>query len=147
MDFDTSVKLTIYQTIVETTKMPTAMEIAAKVNSNVNEVLGAFEQLHKRRLLVPEPGDPTRIRMAPPFSGTPTTFLTDVKGKSYYSNCVWDAFGVAAALHEDGIVKASDGQTGLPITIEVKNGKPAQEPCVIHFAVPAAHWWDDIIYN
>jgi hypothetical protein len=29
----------------------------------------------------------------------------------------------------------------------VKNGQPVPLPYVAHFAVPAAHWWDDIIFT
>jgi hypothetical protein len=31
--------------------------------------------------------------------------------------------------------------------LEVRNGQPVPEECVIHFAVPAAQWWDDILYT
>ena len=27
------------------------------------------------------------------------------------------------------------------------NGKPVPQDCAVHFAVPAAHWWDDIVYT
>ena len=37
-------------------------------------VAAAFDRLHRRRLLVPEPGTPSQIRMAPPFSGVETSF-------------------------------------------------------------------------
>jgi hypothetical protein len=55
--------------------------------------------------------------------------------------------GVAAALHYDGVVRTTVGHTGEPMTLEVRNGAPVPIPCVIHFAVPMAHAWDDIIYT
>jgi hypothetical protein len=147
MDFDTTVKLKIYETIAETTKPPTSGDVARNLSVRVDEVESAFARLHAKRLLVPEPGDPSRIRMAPPFSGVQTPFLAIVDVKSYYANCVWDGLGIIAALHDDGSVKASDGHTGEPMTIEVKHGQPVPQQCVIHFAVPAAKWWEDIIYT
>ena len=111
------------------------------------DVEAAFERLHKGRLIVPEPGNPSQIRMAPPFSGVPTPFLARVQGKAYYANCVWDALGVPAALHVDALVEASDGHSGEPMTLEVRKGRPVPRECVIHFAVPAARWWDDIIHT
>jgi hypothetical protein len=69
------------------------------------------------------------------------------QGKTYYANCAWDALGIPAALHADAVVQASDGHTGEAITLEVHAGQPAPEPCVIHFAVPAARWWEDIVYT
>jgi hypothetical protein len=85
--------------------------------------------------------------MAPPFSGIETPFRVEVDGKSYFANCVWDAFGVAAALQRDGIIYTSDGFTNDPLILEIKDNKPTKLDYIAHFAVPAAHWWDDIIYT
>ena len=147
MDFDTTVKLNIYEAIARTTRPPTTLDVARALNAPLEKVEGAFASLHKKRLLVPEPGDPSRIRMAPPFSGVETPFRVRVGDKLYYANCAWDALGIPAALHQDAVVDASDGHSGEPITLEVKDGQPVPQPCVIHFAVPAARWWDDIIYT
>ena len=147
MDFDTTVKLAIYGTLAETAAAPTAADVARRIGADVTDVQASFQRLHKKRLLVPEPGDPSRIRMAPPFSGVPTPLLVRARGKAYFANCVWDALGVAAALHEDAIVEASDGHTHEPMTLVVRGGDALPQPCVIHFAVPAAKWGDDIIYT
>jgi hypothetical protein len=147
MDFDTTVKLNIYSVIAETTHAPTSMEVAQALDSSVEEVEAAFQRLYQKRLLVLEPGNPSKIRMAPPFSGIETPFLVKVKDKSYYANCAWDALAIPAALHSDGDILASDAHTHEPIRLLVRAGNPVPEPCVIHFAVPAAHWWDDIIYT
>lgn len=147
MDFDTAVKLNIYEAIAETTKAPTSAEVARALDASVEEVEAAFARLHQKRLLVPESSNPSKIRMAPPFSGIMTLFLVRVRDKSYYANCAWDALGISAALHEDAVIEASDGYSGEPVNLEVKNSKPVPQECVIHFAVPAAQWWDDIIYT
>ena len=147
MDFDTAVKMNIYETIARTTHTPTSAEVAQSLSASPEEVAVAIDRLHKKRLLVPEPGDPSRIRMAPPFSGVETAFRVKVQDKVYYANCAWDALGIAAALHADAIIEASDGYSSEPIELEVRNGQPVPQSCVIHFAVPAAHWWDDIIYT
>ena len=147
MDFDTAVKMNIYETIARTTQAPTSADMASSLGASPEEVAAALERLHKKRLLVPEPGDPSRIRMAPPFSGVETAFRVKVQDKVYYANCAWDALGIAAALHADAIIEASDGYSGEPMMLEVRSGQPVPQLCVIHFAVPAAHWWDDIIYT
>jgi hypothetical protein len=147
MDFETEVKLNIYKTIAQTTRVPTSSEVARALAKSAGEVESAFDGLHAKRLLVPEPGDPSRIRMAPPFSGVKTDFRGIVRGKSFYANCVWDALGIAAALHQDGAIDASDAHTGERIPLEVKDGQPIPQACVIHFAVPVALWWEDILYT
>ena len=146
-DLETKVKLALYRIIADTGSVPNSREVAEAVDLNEDAVRAAFARLHSKRLLVPEPGDPSRIRMAPPFSGIPTAFPVDALGKRYYANCVWDAYGIAAALHADAISHASDGYTGEPLMLEVKNGQPILKPFVAHFAVAAAHWWDDIVFT
>lgn len=147
MDFDTAVKLNIYETISETTRMPTSADVAEALGSPIAAVEVTFLRLAGKRLLVLEPGTTSRIRMAPPFSGVETGFLVRVGAKAYYANCVWDALGIPAALHSDARIAASDGHTGEPLELEVRNHRALARPCAIHFAVPAAHWWDNIVYT
>ncbi|HET6350222.1 MAG TPA: organomercurial lyase [Candidatus Krumholzibacteria bacterium] len=147
MDFLTNVKLAIYRTIAETTHAPTVADVAQQLGARVDDVQNAFAELHAKHLLVPEPGDPTRIRMAPPFSGVSTPFRVTVNAKTYHANCVWDALGIPAALHADGMVRARDAHSKESMTLVIRHGSPKPTPCVVHFAVPAAHWWDDVIYT
>src|SRR2546423_1366858 len=146
-DLDTKVKLAIYEITAQSGCVPNSSKVSRKIDIDESEVLGAFGRLHAKRLILPEPGDPTRIRMAPPFSGIPTKFPVEANGKQYYANCVWDAYGIAAALRSDAISRACDGHTGEPLTLEVKNGAPVSKSYVAHFAVPAAHWWDDLVFT
>ena len=147
MDFDTSVKLRLFDALARTALAPTARDVARELGAPVADVAAAFHRLHEKRLLVPEPGDPSRIRMAPPFSAVPTSFRVLAGTRAYYAPCAWDALGIPAALHQDAVVEASDGLTGEPVTLEVRDGAPSPEPCVIHFAVPAARWWEDILHT
>ena len=147
MDFDIAVKLEIYKTVAATTRIPSSLEIAKRLHHPPEEVEAAFHRLHDKRVLVPEPNDPTRIRMAPPFSGIETSFPVQIEDKIYFANCAWDALGIAAALKQDAIIPARDGYTNEPVTLEVKNGTVIPQDCVIHFAVPAALWWKDVIYT
>lgn len=146
-DFDTAVKLAIYQITADTGSIPNSGEVSRALGSSEETVIESFGRLHNKRLLVPEPGDATRIRMAPPFSGIPTAFPVHARGRRYYANCVWDAYGVAAALHADATILAADAFSGEPLTLEVKNNRAISRSYVAHFAVPAAHWWDDIVFT
>src|SRR5215475_172578 len=85
-DLDTKVKLAIYEMTAETGRVPNSSEISRRIDVEENEVLTVFGRLHAKRLLLPEPGDPKRIRMAPPFSGVPTAFPVEANGKQYYAN-------------------------------------------------------------
>ncbi len=147
MDFTTTVKTQLYQTVAETTLLPGVNEVAEAMDHPLADVQEAFEALAGQRLLVLEPNDRSRIRMAPPFSGAETPFLVRVAGKSYYANCAWDALGVAAALHQDADIVANCAHSGEPLSIRVRQGRVEAVDILAHFAVPAALWWEDIIYT
>jgi DNA-binding transcriptional MocR family regulator len=147
MDFDTSVKLNIYETIARTTRMPTSTDVASAMDTSVKEVEQAFQRLYEKRLLVLEPGSSSHIRMAPPFSGIETQHQVKIDGKVYFANCAWDAFGIAAALKHGADIESTCADCGEPLKFQIRDGKPLPQKCVIHFAVPAAQWWKDIVYT
>ena len=147
MDFDTVVKLNIYETIAGTTKMPASNDVAAAIGSSVAEVEEAFQRLYEKRLLVLESDSTSRIRMAPPFSGIETQHLARIEDKVYFANCAWDAFGIAAALKRDADIESTCEDCDDALTFHVRDGKPLPQECVIHFAVPAAQWWKDIVHT
>lgn len=147
MDFDATVKLNIYETIAKSAKMPTSSDVALALGNSILEVEAAFEKLYQKRLLVLEPGSPSRIRMAPPFSGVETQHLVKIKEKTYFANCAWDAFGIAAALKHDADITSSCPDCAEELSFQIRDGKPLPQECVVHFAVPASQWWKDIIYT
>jgi hypothetical protein len=146
VDFDTRVKTAIYAHIAATARTPDVAQVAAALQATPGEIGEAFGRLFRKRVLVLEPDGQT-IRMAPPFSGIATQHRVVAGGKEYAANCAWDALGVPAALHSDADIHSRCEQTLEPLHIRVRDGRPEPVPCVIHFAVPAAHWWDDIVHT
>ena len=146
MDLDASVRTAVYRHIVETARAPGVSEIASRLDLDVSGVRDAYGRLFARRLLVLA-ADGETILMAPPFSGVPTQHRVEVGGASYFANCSWDALGIPAALHAAAVVRSRCEQSREPITIRVGPDGPEPEPCVAHFAVPAARWWADIVYT
>ena len=65
----------------------------------------------------------------------------------WYANCAWDAFGVCAALHAAGLIEASCPDCGEAIAITVANQQPDDRSLLFHCLVPAARWWDDIVFT
>ncbi len=85
--------------------------------------------------------------MANPFSAVPTAFRVLAKGRSWYANCAWDAFGIPAALGVDGRVESSCPDCGEPYTVDVDERTIDRPDLLFHCLVPAAHWWDDIVFT
>ncbi|MGD2077931.1 MAG: organomercurial lyase, partial [Chloroflexota bacterium] len=147
MDITTAVKMNIYQTIVDQCRAPDVNEVSQSMKLPISGVQQAFESLAEQRLLVLEPADKRRIRMAPPFSGIKTPMQVQVADKTHYANCCWDALGVAAALHQDADIFTSCAYSGQALAIQVRDGRVQPVDCLAHFAVPAALWWQDIVYT
>ena len=146
MPTDPEVRQYVYRSTVEVGRPPTSEQVASALGLTAADVLEAFRRLNRERLLAlaPETGE---IVMAPPFSASPTPFLVTVGERSYFANCAWDSFGVAATIGKDATVEASCACCSEPITLEIRSGEPVPEPAVAHFAVPAANWWDDLTFT
>jgi len=85
--------------------------------------------------------------MANPFSAVPTPYRVEADGRSWYGNCAWDAIGICAALHADGRIATSCRDCGEPIELGIEDGRPDDDRLLFHCLVPAAHWWDDIVFT
>jgi hypothetical protein len=110
-----------------------------------DHVRAAWRRLHDEHALVLDAsGD--EIRMANPFSAVPTAYRVEAAGH-WYANCAWDAFGICAALGSDGRIESSCPDCGEEISIEVEGLRPDDEMLVFHCLVPAATWWDDIVFT
>jgi hypothetical protein len=145
-DLDTRTKLVIYRSIANSAHIPTRAELAAHIGVVLSEIDAALSRLREKKLVFLA-RDSGEIVMAPPFSAVPTSFVVLAGGKPFYANCVWDAYGVAAALKQDAEIQASCGCCGDPMRMAVKDGRPEPTEGVAHFAVPARHWWDDLTFT
>jgi hypothetical protein len=85
--------------------------------------------------------------MAPPFSGVETQHTVRIEDKTYFANCAWDAFGIAAALKRDADVTSSCPDCEELLSFQIRNGQPLPANAIAHFAVPASQWWQDIIHT
>ncbi len=146
MDLDIQVKLAVYRHFAETGRGPSPEEVAGRVAAEVKSVLDAYRRLYAQRVLVLE-ADGASIRMAPPFSGVPTQHAVDVDGIRYFANCAWDALGVPSALCKPGTVHSRCEQSLEPLHLKVGLQGPEPSDWLFHCLVPAANWWDDIVFT
>jgi hypothetical protein len=145
-EFDLKVKLAIYQHFAATGRRPSPEDVVGHVGLDVAAVLDAYRRLRGQRVLVLE-ADGASIRMAPPFSGVPTEHVVSARGIEYFANCAWDALGVPAALHEPATIHSRCAQSGEPLQLSVGLQGPEPSSWLFHCLVPAAKWWDDIVFT
>ena len=143
---DKAVRYHVYDYVMRDGLPPTVAETSSALARSPGEVRASFQRLADGHVLVlqKESGE---ILMANPFSAVPTPFLVKAGGRSYYGNCIWDAMGVPAMLKQDAAIEASCGCCSTAMHLEVTNGSLGVARGLAHFAIPAAHWWDDIVFN
>ena len=144
--FDRQVRYHVYDYVMREGLPPRIAETATALSRSLNEVKGSFQRLADAHMLVLQKGS-GEILMANPFSAVPTPFPVKVGEHSYYGNCIWDAMGIPAMLKQDGVINASCGCCGTAMTLKITNGSLEEARGIAHFAIPAAHWWDDVVFN
>lgn len=163
------IRSVVLQTFVGTGRGPTVEELAAATGWSAEIARGALARLDEAHVVVLEPGTDV-IRMAMPFSGVPTPFRVTPErpagaAASWWANCAWDALGIAAALAGADIQAARapihvatdcpDCDRPLTLVVRAHAASPAgavrsgstvagEAAPVVHFAVAASRWWDDI---
>ena len=142
---DVRVRIAVYEQVIATGRPPSTAELAERLELQPPQVAAALERLGTARALVLQP-ESREVLMANPFSAVPTPYLVRTAERAYYGNCIWDALGVPAMLGADAAIETSCACCGEALALAVRGGLvPAQG--VVHFAIPARRWWEDIVYN
>ena len=143
---DKELRRYVYDHVMREGLPPTAAQAASALSTTSDAVEASFQRLADAHILVLQEGS-GEILMANPFSAVPTPFLVKGEGRSWYGNCIWDAMGIPAMLKRDVTIEASCGCCGTAMQLGVVDGSLGEAPGIAHFAIPAAHWWDDIVFN
>lgn len=146
-DFDRDVRVAIAQFVRDHAAIPSAADVAARLDATTADVKAAFDRLFAARVLILKPG--TREILAfDPFAAGPTAFPVRAAEHDWWAICAWDALGVPAALHSDAVIGASCGDCGEPLDVRVADGA-ASGPAgtVMQVGVPALQFWQDIVFT
>ena len=145
-EHDLALRSSTYGLFVELGRGPSASEVADAVGLTVAEVVSGWRRLHELHAIVLNPAT-AELRMANPFSAVPTAYRVSADGRWWYANCAWDAFGICAALGSDGRIETSCPDCGERLNVEVRAQRPDDDSLLFHVLVPAARWWDDIVFT
>ncbi|MEA2626997.1 MAG: hypothetical protein QOD06_3042 [Candidatus Binatota bacterium] len=145
---DREVRITIAESIRERGGVPLLTEVASRLAAPEHEVAVAFGRLAAARTMILRPGS-TEILSFNPFAAGPTDFRVRAADREWWALCAWDAFGVAAALHADGLVLGSCADIcGVPLEVRLAgDAVGALDGVVMQFALPARDWWKDIVFT
>lgn len=145
-NLDTRVRREVYDTIMTTGRAPSVAAMASLISVPLDDVQRALQRLGDAHMVVLQPSS-GELLMAAPFSAVPTSFPVESGGVSYWGNCIWDALGVPAMLGQDAVIQAACPDCGEAMEVSVRLGSLQPAEGIIHFAIPARHWWDNIVYT
>jgi hypothetical protein len=137
------VRVHVFREAAANARIPQAPDISRELGRSESDVRAALHELAAGKVLILAPND-GNIWAANPFCAVPSGFRVSAAGKNYWAICIWDALGIAAALASDATITAPCGDCGVGMTLEVRDGALVRTEGVVHFAIPAHHWWDNI---
>ncbi len=143
---DKEIRYHVYDYVMREGLPPTIAETSSALSRPLDKVRASFHRLADEHIFVLQKGN-GEILMANPFSAVPTPFIVKVGNRSYYGNCIWDAMGIPAMLKQNATIEASCSCCSTAMCLKVTNGSLEEARGLAHFAISAAHWWDDIVFN
>jgi hypothetical protein len=146
VDFDTTVRLALYKEFLRASSPPTAEGLATQLQYSADEVRGALERLAAGKAIVLQP-ESREVLMANPLCSVPTPFRVRTQDRSFFGSCVWDGLGIMAMLQSDSVLDTSCACCGEGMTIQRSGGRILPAAGVIHFAISAKRWWENIVFT
>jgi hypothetical protein len=136
----------VYRHFVATGSAPTRQALIDLVG-DADTTDRLLRELHDAHMIVLDdrPHRYGEIRMALPFAAEPTNFRVTTDAGAWWANCAWDSLALIAALHTDGRIASTWSDTGEAFELAITDGQLDRPDGYIHFAIPAAQWWDDIV--
>jgi len=132
--------------LVETCSIPSRDELQAALNCSSPELDRTFEELADLHGVVLHPGS-HHVWSIHPFSLAPTNFLVESGGKKWWGNCAWCSLGIAVLIDGPCIITTTLGAEGEQVRLTVEYGHVKPGDLVVHFPVPMARAWDNVVYT
>jgi len=145
-NFDSELRLALYREFVQTGRAPSSVRLSEIMATTVDEIHASLERLAIAKTIVLQP-ESREIQIAAPLSAIPTPFLVWFRGVPLFGACVWDALGIIGMLHEDAAVETSCACCGEAMSIAISGGRATTSKGIVHFAIPAKQWWDNIAFT
>lgn len=136
----------LYAQMVATSAAPSAADTARALSCSLAEAEAGYRALADAHVIVLRPCS-TTIWMVMPFSNMPTAYTVIVGERAYYAPCAWDAFGIPAALGADARIFTTCADCGGALERKVATRALTETRGLVHFALPARRWWEDVGYT
>ena len=135
----------ILSDLVERGHAPSVEELAQRFERPREDISAALHALMEYHGVVLHPNS-DEIWLAHPFSLAPTSFLVRSDQREWWGNCAWCSLGIAELAGGTATITTALGAVGRQVTVHIERGNLLDKAYVIHFPVPMAKAWDNVVY-
>lgn len=144
---DEDARLVIYRSFADTGRGPGLAELASTLGVGEDEAHRALRRLAAALYVVVDAQD--RIAMAHPFSSIPLGFSVMGTDTLWWGGCAWDSFAIPHLVDTapDVLVATRCPACNKAHAWNVTRRHPPDGDQVVHFVVPTAAMWDDVVHT
>lgn len=136
----------LLRTIVERGFAPRVEEMAVAWSVSEEWVRARLRALAEQHGVVLHPRS-DEVWVVHPFSTSPALFAVWAGREVWWASCAWCAMGVAALIGRDCRLTSTLGGHGERVDLEVREGEITPDDLLIHFPVPMARAWDNVVHT
>jgi hypothetical protein len=146
-EFDQDLRGLLTRTIALAGRAPSNAELARAAGVEEAQVEASLQRLHDTHslLLHPHKCEPWLVH---PFALTAGSCWVDIgepSERGYWANCLYCAFGIAAATGKSAVVTTRYGGERITTAYRIGEGRLLDHHGLFHLSTPAARWWDNIV--
>jgi Alkylmercury lyase len=142
---DQDLRGALTQMIAELGHAPHVHDLAARVGAHIDDVDAGLQRLHDAHALLLHLHS-RRPWVVHPFALSAGACWVQTPRLGYWANCLYCAFGIAAALGTDAVIATRIAGEREPVEYIVRGGRPEASADLFHLSTPVAHWWDNVIH-
>lgn len=143
---DAAFRHALYRFIVARGHVPKLRELAAVLSRPEKIVRAGIRRLAQLHIVVLQPQSAEILRAAP-FWAVPTAFRVRSGQHAWWASCIWDALAIPAMLRRDARIATACPCCDSPMELTIRNGRLLRAQGIIHFAVPASRWYQNVVFT
>ena len=143
---DAAFRHALYQFIVTRGHVPKIRELAAAISRSPKVVRTALQRLARSHILMLQERTSEILRAAP-FWAVPTAFHVQSGKHAWWASCVWDALAIPAMLRRDARITTACACCDSAMELTARRGRLQRAYGLIHFAVPASRWYENVVFT
>jgi hypothetical protein len=145
-EFPRALRIFIYEHLLGRGLPPSSEQIGDHFGISADDARQAIGSMKVGKTVLPHPTT-GEIWMAGPFAARPSTYRVFGNQLAWWANCAWDMLGVMVIANEPVRVETECTDCREPISLDATPTAgvlSTLRDMVVHFLVPARHWYDDI---